>query len=99
MSDTPLIDPLKGKNVQIIQAKGKPGGQPGNKNALKHGFRGLPALEWFRDLPALERFMFHGCAPERRGLCVPERKLREGKREVLFHGCVPERHVLCAREG
>jgi len=87
MSDTPLIDPLKGKNVQIIQAKGKPGGQPGNKNALKHGFRGLPALEWFRDLPALERFMFHGCAPERL------------VREVLFHGCVPERHVLCAREG
>lgn len=38
MSDTPLIEPLKGKNVQIIQAKGKPGGQPGNKNALKHGF-------------------------------------------------------------
>ena len=27
MSDTP-----------IINAKGKPGGQPGNKNALKHGF-------------------------------------------------------------
>ena len=41
MSDTPNIDPLKGKNVQIIQAKGKPGGQPGNKNALKHGFRGF----------------------------------------------------------
>ena len=25
-------------NVTIINAKGKPGGQPGNKNALKHGF-------------------------------------------------------------
>ena len=25
-------------SVTIIKAKGKPGGQPGNKNALKHGF-------------------------------------------------------------
>ena len=38
MSDSHLIDPLKDPNVKIIRSKGKPGGQPGNKNALRHGF-------------------------------------------------------------
>jgi hypothetical protein len=54
MSDTPLIDPEnfaspsnassacergeKDTNVKIIRTKGKRGGQPGNKNALRHGF-------------------------------------------------------------
>ena len=30
---------------QIIRAKGKRGGQPGNRNAFKHGYRGLCAPE------------------------------------------------------
>jgi hypothetical protein len=38
MSDSPLIDPLKDSNIEIIRSKGKRGGQPGNKNALRHGF-------------------------------------------------------------
>lgn len=42
MSDDPSIDPSsdfreKG-NIQIIRAKGRRGGQPGNRNALRHGF-------------------------------------------------------------
>ena len=30
---------------QIIRAKGKRGGQPNNRNAFKHGYRGLRAPE------------------------------------------------------
>jgi len=32
-------------NGEIIRAKGKRGGQPGNRNAFKHGYRGLRAPE------------------------------------------------------
>ena len=38
MSDQPVIDPMKDPNVKIVRAKGKPGGQPGNTNALRHGY-------------------------------------------------------------
>jgi len=45
MSETPLIDPLKDPNAKLINAKRRKGAPKGNKNALRHGFRGLCAPE------------------------------------------------------